>query len=128
MKLVNKSIILSLVAPLLFSLLSFTNAIAGNDIVIIRTYEFGGADPKIIISAKEKSSEVALEKAKNNAAIDATNQRNLNSIATTLEQFYKEGYKIESTNAVAAVSAYFLNANGGMIPGPTLVTTYILTK
>src|SRR6478609_7891909 len=101
MKLLKKSILLSLVAPLLFSLLSFTSAVAGNDIVIIRTYEFGGADPKIIISAKEKSSEVPLEKAKNNAAIDATNQKNMNTVAATLEQFYKEGYKIESTNSVA---------------------------
>ena len=127
MKALKKFALLGLVAPLVFALLSF-NAIAGNDIVIIRTYEFGGVDTKIVISAKEKSSEVALEKAKNNAAIDATNQRNMNTIAATLEQFYKEGYKIESTNSVAAVASYFLGANGGMVPGPTLITTYILTK
>lgn len=111
MKLLKKFGLLFLVLPLLFSLVSFTNAIADNEIITIRVYDIGFSDPRIVISSKEKSTEIPLEKFKNKAS----ENKNMEILARTLEQHYKEGYKLETSDAV------FINGNG-------LITTYILTK
>lgn len=111
MKQLKKFALLGLVAPLLFLLLSFTNAVAGNEIVTIRIYGIGFSDPRIVISSKEKSTEIKLEKFKDNAS----NNKNMELLSNTLEQHYKVGFKIESSNAV------FINGTG-------MITTYILAN
>jgi hypothetical protein len=117
MKSLKKFALLGLVAPLLFSLLSFTNAaVEGKEIIIIKIYERGADEPRIVISTKEKSTRINLEKYKTYAMIEPTEEKNMVTIINTLEQHYKEGYKIESTHSI-------YRENGGEI-----VTTYILTK
>ncbi|MFC5270983.1 hypothetical protein [Adhaeribacter terreus] len=110
MKALKKFALLGLVAPLLFSLLSFTN-VGGGEIVTIRMYGLGFSDPRIVVSSKEKSTEIQLERFKNNAA----ENKNMELLSRTLEQHYKEGYKIETSDVA------FINGTG-------LISTYILTK
>ena len=103
MKALKKFALLGLVAPLLLSVLTISKAVAGSDILIIRVYE-----SKMIIATKDKATEVPLDKSIN---------RNLVILSQTLEDYYKEGYKLESSNAM-----YAATYGGGTI------TTYILTK
>ena len=113
MKLLKKSILLSLVAPLLFSLLSFTNAVAGEGkIVAIRIYECTyGCEAKIIISTNGEQKQVILEKTK--GKVDT----NIDVITNTFEQYYREGYKIEASNSISSAGANLYS-----------ITTYILTQ
>ncbi|MBK0403624.1 hypothetical protein I5M27_11555 [Adhaeribacter sp. BT258] len=110
MKTLKKFALLGLVAPLLFSLLSFTNAVAGEgSLVAIKVYEKSGKD-RIAIYADEEVTEIKLENGSDNVSRD----KNLATISKTIEQYLKEGYKIQATS-----SADF---NGH------IATTYILTK
>lgn len=112
MKLLKKTILLSLVAPLLFSLLSFTNVVSDKEVLILRVYECSlGCEPRIIISDGEKSTQIALEKDKASTLVN----KNTDTISKTLNQYYKEGYKIESSNSV-------------IMPGGQMITSYILAK
>jgi hypothetical protein len=111
MKLLKKSILLTLVAPLLFSLLSFNALGSGNEVLIIRIYE-NVYDSRIVISSKDKTTKILLEREKN----EEIENKNLEVVAKTLEQYFKEDYKMLTSNSVQ-------NSNGGK-----QVTTYILTK
>src|SRR4051812_33240711 len=106
----KKFALIGLVAPLLFSLLSFTNAVAGiGDLVTVRVHESISNDPKIIIASKGESKTINLEKGKT-----IVTDRNTTIISNTLEQYNKEGYKVETSNTI------WLSGS--------LITTYILTK
>ena len=104
MKRLKKNILLSLVAPLLFSLLSFSNAVAG-DVITVRVHEKQYGKHKIEVYANDKVSEMLIEK----------DTHIIEAISKTLEKYCNEGYKIEASNAI-------------MHAGAVLVTTYILTK
>jgi hypothetical protein len=108
MKFLKKFALLGLVAPLLFSLLSFTNVVAGEgNVVTIRVVEprLGYGKPSVFISTSKETKNVDFDNAKVNLIEVVTGQ---------LEQYYKEGYKIETSNATGT--------DAGRI------TTYILTK
>ncbi|MBK0403625.1 hypothetical protein I5M27_11560 [Adhaeribacter sp. BT258] len=108
MKLLKKSILLSLVAPLLFSLLSFTNAVGGGEVVTIRVYE-EGATGSIIIYSNGTTSKTKLD--------TSSRDKVVTTISQTLEQYLKAGFKVETSN-----SAHTGSTNTG------IMTTYILTK
>src|SRR5688572_24742956 len=106
MKLLKKSILLSLVATLLFSLLSFTNAVAGEGkVVTIRVYEVPKGTtvkPKIIIIEEGTSRIVELERYdKYNPGLD----KNLETLNNLLEQYNKTGFKIENATAITMYSS-----------------------
>ncbi|MBK0403626.1 hypothetical protein I5M27_11565 [Adhaeribacter sp. BT258] len=116
MKLLKKSILLSLGAPLLFSLLSFTNAIAGEGkVVTIRVYETcklcGSWSPKIQVVEDGNSRIIALEKFEPK---QPELSKNLETINTVLEEYIKKDYKISAFTSEAAATF--------------MITTYILTK
>ena len=109
MKPLKKSILLSLVAPLLFSLLSFTNAVAeGGSLVTIKVYEtckICGGSAKIQVIEEGKSRFIELEKYDAKAP---EQNKNAETIHNLLEQYYKAGYKIGGTNGAGALTTYIL--------------------
>ena len=116
MKPLKKSILLSLVAPLLFSLLSFKafGSSEGKELVIIRIQEAqaGGMGPgsHILVSEKGQIKVINLEKFGN----VSSNTKNLETISTLLSQYLKDGYDIKNSSSLT-----------GAAMG---ITTYILTK
>ena len=106
MNLLKKFALLGFVAPLLFTLLSFTQA-PGKDVVTIRIYEIVSMKDRVEIYANGKLTERSLEKGTNVTEITSK----------TLEQYFNEGYRIETSNAVFA-----------QVSGGGTITTYILTK
>ena len=111
MKFLKKFALLGLLAPLLFSLLSFTTEGGDKEVLIIRVYE-NSYHPRITITSKDKTTLVELEKEKNEGAKD----KNLEVATRTLERYLSEGYRMESSNSV-------INSNNNLH-----TTTYILTK
>ena len=116
MKPLKKFALLGLVAPLLFSLLSFTNAVAvEGKVVTIRSYETCkacmGGSPKIQIIEEGQSRVIELEKFNSQ---NPEQNKNLETLYNLIEQFVKAGYKVETSNS--GVAANFM------------ITTYILTK
>lgn len=115
MKLLKKSILLCLVAPLLFSLLSFTNVVGDDGILVtIKVFEVSktnyGDKPKIIIVEGGKSREIELGK----GFFPPVLNKNAEILSELLSQYYKEGYKLGPSNVVT----YDIST----------ITTYILTK
>lgn len=115
MKTLKKFALLGLLAPLLFSLLSFTNAVAGEGkVVTIKIYESckacgGIAKIQVVEDGKSRFIELELHKP-NNPELN----KNAETINNLLDQYYNVGYKIASSQSLG-------NDRGSL-------TTYILTK
>jgi hypothetical protein len=111
MKSLKKLALSGLIAPLLFSLLSFKNlAIDGGEVLVVKIYEGLISDPRITISTKDKTVTVNLEAGRGKASLD----KSAEIIASTMEQYVKEGFKVEVSSS--------------MDLGTNKITTYILTK
>jgi hypothetical protein len=117
MKLLKKYLLQSLAAPLLFPFLSFTNAVAG-ETVIIRTYETTDATvckgtAKILITEKGQTRQLPLESLSYNGKQPEKELQILETIQGILDQYHNQGFKIVSSNSQVYCGT---------------ITTYILTK
>lgn len=80
---------------------------------MIRVYEVGFDNPRIMIITKDEVKQIKLEQSyKNETKLD----KNWQTVLNTLDQYFKEGYKVENSTATVHT------ANNQHI------TTYILTK
>ncbi|KAA9340098.1 hypothetical protein [Adhaeribacter soli] len=118
MKSLKKLALLGLVAPLLFSLLSFTNAVGGEgSVVTIKVYEahkdFSKYKARILIAEGDMVKEISLV----NGFDSPESNKNLETISNLLNQYTKSGYTIGNITAVPISMNNTYN-----------VTTYILTK